>query len=148
MPRPPVDSLITHGRILTVDVTNRIVDDGAVAISGGRIIAVGGSGELESAFQPAQRIDCRGGIVHPGFIDAHIHVSQYTARSVLPRMASGTVNMGDWKAVLQPQDKRQAPCSRRSIICAAAIPGLSIPAPSSNRTQSPGSLAQPESVFG
>jgi len=54
---------------------------------------------------PRASIDALGAVVRPGSIDAHIHVSQYTSRSVLPRMGNGPINMGHWKAELRPEDE-------------------------------------------
>ncbi len=51
-----------------------IVADGAVAVSAGRIAAVGPARELERTCSPrAKRLDARGGIVLPGFVDSHTH---------------------------------------------------------------------------
>lgn len=46
---------------------------GAVAIRGGWIVAVGHEDELDSRFAPAARLDARGGLLLPGFVDAHTH---------------------------------------------------------------------------
>ncbi len=53
-----------------------LVADGAVAIGGGRILAVGKSDNLRAAYQlpAAQIIDAQGGVVLPGFVDPHTHL--------------------------------------------------------------------------
>ena len=70
------DTIIRNGRVLTVNPTNDIAE--AVAIRGGRILAVGSSAEME-AFRGAETrvIDAEGKTVLPGFIDAHIHVGMF-----------------------------------------------------------------------
>lgn len=50
-----------------------IIPDGAVVVSGERIVAVGPRGELERAHPDAEPIDCRGGVLLPGFCDSHTH---------------------------------------------------------------------------
>ena len=51
----------------------------------GRItVAVGRSADLRSAFAPNRTIDARGGVVQPGFIDCHTHVSQHLGRGSIP----------------------------------------------------------------
>ena len=49
------------------------LSDAAVAIHKGLIVAVGKAEELCSAYEAAEVIDARGGVVLPGFIDAHTH---------------------------------------------------------------------------
>ncbi|MFC1682928.1 imidazolonepropionase [Candidatus Zixiibacteriota bacterium] len=53
-----------------------IIQDGAVACAGGKIVAVGTTREVESACSMNSRtevIDARGRIVIPGFVDPHTH---------------------------------------------------------------------------
>jgi len=52
----------------------------AVAVRGGRILAVGSDADARSSAGPqAEVIDCRGRALLPGFIDAHCHVLAYAA---------------------------------------------------------------------
>ncbi len=51
-----------------------IVEDGAVAIADGRIVAAGRSNELLSEYTASERIDAEGKVVTPGFVDAHTHL--------------------------------------------------------------------------
>lgn len=54
----------------------------AVAIAGGRITAVGSNAEAQAAAGPGARvIDCAGGTVLPGFIDAHVHLLALARRA-------------------------------------------------------------------
>jgi cytosine/adenosine deaminase-related metal-dependent hydrolase len=101
-----VQGLIRHGRILTADEANTVIEDGAIAFDEGRVVALGPTQELDRFYRGHSVIDAQGAIVRPGFIDAHIHVSQYTARSVLPRMGTGPLNMGHWKGEIRPEDER------------------------------------------
>lgn len=79
-----IDILITHGVVITVDAERRILRDGALAIRGASIIDIGPSDELAALYEPAQTIDARGGLVHPGFVDGHVHLSQHLGRSTIP----------------------------------------------------------------
>lgn len=80
----PVDLLVKHGVILTLDPQRRIFADGAVAVQGDRILAVGRSAALEAQYAPRRLIDARGGVVQPGFIDCHVHLSQHLGRGTIP----------------------------------------------------------------
>ena len=67
------DILITGGTVITMDSARRVLDDGAVAIVGDRIVAVGTSQEIGARFQSRQVIDARRKVVMPGLIDGHGH---------------------------------------------------------------------------
>ena len=51
-----------------------IIEDGAIAIVGDRIHAVGKSDELREAYEPEESIHAVGRVVLPGFIDPHTHL--------------------------------------------------------------------------
>ena len=51
-----------------------IIEDGAVAILNGQIVAVGQTKPVNERFSPGKRIDASGKVVTPGFIDAHTHL--------------------------------------------------------------------------
>jgi predicted amidohydrolase YtcJ len=99
------DLIVHNGIVVAVDAADRIFSPGAIAIRDGRIIAVGRDAEVVQRFHAAERLDASGGVIHPGFIDAHIHVSQYTARSVITLMDGTTVTQGHWKGELRPNDE-------------------------------------------
>ncbi|MEO8026001.1 MAG: guanine deaminase, partial [Bryobacteraceae bacterium] len=48
-------------------------DDGGLLVSAGRIRAVGDYAALQSAHPNAETRDLRGGLLLPGFVDAHTH---------------------------------------------------------------------------
>lgn len=52
------------------------IPDGAVAVSGGSILAVGPASQIarEVDLSAAQVVDARGGILVPGFVDCHTHL--------------------------------------------------------------------------
>ena len=51
-----------------------IIENGAVAVSGGKIVGVGGSNEILSEFQSDNMIDAEVRVVCPGFVDPHTHI--------------------------------------------------------------------------
>jgi imidazolonepropionase len=51
-----------------------IIEDGAVAITDGRVVAVGKTAELRRRLSPRQVIDAGMRVVLPGFVDPHTHV--------------------------------------------------------------------------
>ncbi|MCA1632720.1 MAG: amidohydrolase [Acidobacteria bacterium] len=69
--RQTIDLLLFNGKVFTADARGTNAE--AVAIRGGRIVAVGTSRGLRARYMPARVIDLRGRLVTPGFNDAHIH---------------------------------------------------------------------------
>lgn len=64
--------ILFNGKIWTGDANGRFVQ--AVAIEGNRIVAVGTSEEVATAAPPgSKRIDLKGRLAVPGFIDNHVH---------------------------------------------------------------------------
>lgn len=69
---PEQTILLTNGRFWTGDAKKPWAE--AVAIAGGKIIAVGGNAEVTKlADAKAERMDLGGAFAMPGFNDAHIH---------------------------------------------------------------------------
>lgn len=71
-----IDLLLTHGLIVTQDDQRRIIQDGALAIHGDRIVALGLTTELTARYTAAQTLDVQGSAVFPGLINSHIHLFQ------------------------------------------------------------------------
>jgi predicted amidohydrolase YtcJ len=66
------DLILIHGKILTVDAKDSIVE--AVAIAKGKIVAVGSSAEIQRRAGPATGVvDLHGRTATPGLIDTHGH---------------------------------------------------------------------------
>jgi len=93
--RQPVDVLIEHGCVITLDPARRVIDDGAVAIKGDRIVAVGETGALAQQYQADRVIDSRRKAVLPGLIDAHAHAGHAMLRTI------GGANGDAWSAACE-----------------------------------------------
>jgi 5-methylthioadenosine/S-adenosylhomocysteine deaminase len=82
------DILITHAHLFTLaDEGVGYIADGAVAINGSRITAVGLTSELTSRFEAGEMIDAGNCAVLPGLIDAHMHTSLAIVRGVAQDVA-------------------------------------------------------------
>ncbi len=80
---PACEILLDGGCVLTLDDDRRVIDDGAVAIRGGKIVAVGTSAELRQLRASAGRvIDCQGRVILPGLTDGHTHLFQSLGRGL------------------------------------------------------------------
>ncbi|HWQ23524.1 MAG TPA: amidohydrolase family protein [Gaiellaceae bacterium] len=75
----PVEYLI-EGTVITMDGDGRVLRDGAVAVDGGRIVAVGKADEVRTRFQAGRVLGGRRHFVLPGMIDCHNHLAQALVR--------------------------------------------------------------------
>ena len=56
-----IDLLLTGGTVVTMGPDRAVLEGGAVAIDGPRIVAVGPTAELERRYRARRTLDCRGG---------------------------------------------------------------------------------------
>jgi predicted amidohydrolase YtcJ len=70
---PEADRVLRNGAVYTVDPLHPWAT--AVAIGGGRILAVGGDADVKPFVGPGTAVtDLKGHMVLPGFVDSHIHL--------------------------------------------------------------------------
>jgi 5-methylthioadenosine/S-adenosylhomocysteine deaminase len=72
--RQRADLLVLGGTLVTMDGTRRIIEDGALAISSGRIIAIGPRTEIQLRYVAKEVIEARGHLIIPGLINGHTHI--------------------------------------------------------------------------
>jgi len=75
------DLLLYNGKVLTVDSEFSIRS--AVAVKDGKIVAVGGN-ELTRRYTAAARINLKGRVLMPGFMDTHLHIMALSRRDIEP----------------------------------------------------------------
>lgn len=77
------DYLFIHAILITMRGNGvGILEDGAVAVTGNRISAVGATKEVLQDWSAHRVIDASGKVVMPGLIDAHIHTGDGLVRGV------------------------------------------------------------------
>ena len=74
--------LVTNGRLITRDAAHPYFEDGAVAIDGTAIAAVGEAAALKARYPDAEVVDAKGGVIMPGLINAHTHIYSGLARGL------------------------------------------------------------------
>jgi 5-methylthioadenosine/S-adenosylhomocysteine deaminase len=77
-----IDLLLTRGVVVTQDDARRIIQDGAIAIRGDRIVDTGPSVELSERYEPARLIDVDGSAIFPGLINTHTHLFQVSVKGL------------------------------------------------------------------
>jgi len=90
------DLLLIHGTVVTMDPARTIIEDGAVAITGGRIVAVGTTADLLPNYSGHRQIDCAGKAVIPGLVDAHGHAGH----SIVKTLGADTPSV--WMRIVTP----------------------------------------------
>jgi 5-methylthioadenosine/S-adenosylhomocysteine deaminase len=88
-----VDLLITGGTIVTMDPERRVIENGAIAVRGDTILAVG---PRDYSFFPKglvakETIHAEGKLIMPGLINGHTHIPM-----VLMRGLKDDVTLDDW----------------------------------------------------
>ncbi|MGB2717445.1 MAG: amidohydrolase family protein [Vicinamibacterales bacterium] len=77
--RTPCDILLTNAHVLTMDDAFTAYAPGSIAIKGSKILSVG---NIESAYEPLETVDCRGRVVLPGLVNAHTHAPMTLLRGL------------------------------------------------------------------
>jgi 5-methylthioadenosine/S-adenosylhomocysteine deaminase len=86
-----VDLLVSGGTVVTMDGERRVIEDGAVAVRGGRIVAVGRRAQLARRYVAGEVVDARGRAVVPGLINGHTHIPMTLFRGL-----GDDLDLNDW----------------------------------------------------
>ena len=78
----PVDLLVRGGTVVTMNERGDVIEDGAVAVRGGRIVEVGPADRLARKYAARETIDARGHAVLPGLVNGHTHVPMTLFRGI------------------------------------------------------------------
>ncbi len=87
----PVDYVLSGRWVVTVDANDRVIENGAVAVRGDRIAAVGTRAEIDKQYKAKQRIDSPDGIIAPGLINTHTHAAMSLLRGI-----ADDLKLQDW----------------------------------------------------
>lgn len=78
----PADWIWTGRWVVTMDAQRRVIENGAVAIRGDRIVGVGVRADIDRKFQARQRLDQPNALLAPGLIDTHTHAAMSLLRGI------------------------------------------------------------------
>jgi 5-methylthioadenosine/S-adenosylhomocysteine deaminase len=87
----PVDTLISARYVVTMDGQRRVIENGAIAIRGERILEVGTKADLDRKYQPKSRIDEPASLIAPGLINTHTHAPMSLFRGI-----ADDLTLQDW----------------------------------------------------
>src|ERR1017187_1493484 len=87
----PADIIWSARYVITMDAQRRVIENGAVAIKGDRILAVGTKADIDARFQAKQRLDRPDAILAPGLINTHTHAAMSLFRGI-----ADDLKLQDW----------------------------------------------------
>jgi cytosine/adenosine deaminase-related metal-dependent hydrolase len=77
-----VDLIVEGGVVVTIDPQHRVINDGAVAVFGDSIVAVGPMREVRAAYLLDTVLDARHKVVMPGLVDTYGHAGHGMIRAI------------------------------------------------------------------
>ncbi len=77
-----VDTIITDGTVLTVNENHVRIKNGALAIAGDTIVAIGKSREIKNSFTGRNVIKAENSIIMPGLVNGHTHAAMTCFRGM------------------------------------------------------------------
>lgn len=98
----PADWIWSGRYVVTMDPRLRVIEQGAIAIVGDHIAAVGPRAEIDRDWQPKQRLDRPDAILAPGLINTHTHAPMSLFRGI-----ADDLKLQDWlEKFIFPAEKR------------------------------------------
>ena len=92
-----VDLLIEGCQVVTMNADRDIIRNGAVAVRGTTIVAVGKATDLRARYQPARTIGGNRFVVTPGMVNTHIHITgEPLTRGYVPDDTPFVENVFEW----------------------------------------------------
>jgi len=93
----PVDLLIKGWYVVTMNATRDIIRDGAVAVRGNEIVAVGKAADLDARYTAARTVGGDRFVVTPGLVNTHIHITgEPLTRGYVPDDTPFEENVFQW----------------------------------------------------
>jgi 5-methylthioadenosine/S-adenosylhomocysteine deaminase len=77
-----VDMIVAGDYVLTMDGDQPLLQNGAVVVDGGRIVAVGPRDEISRRYRADETLDGEGRVVMPGLINGHAHSAMTLMRGI------------------------------------------------------------------
>ncbi|GIU82242.1 MAG: amidohydrolase [Pyrinomonadaceae bacterium] len=80
------DLIVFGGTVVTMDSSGTIIENGAIAIKDGKILAIGESNEILRKYRSRNKINATGKVVIPGLINTHTHIPMVLFRGIADDM--------------------------------------------------------------
>ena len=86
-----VDWIWSAHYVVTMDAQRRVIENGAIAITGDHVVDVGPRAQIDRAYTARQRLDRPNSVLTPGLINTHTHAAMSLFRGIADDM-----NLQDW----------------------------------------------------
>ena len=80
--RIAADLIVAGDHVVTMDGDRPVLEDGAVVVVDGRIVAVGPRAEIASRYRAIETLDGAGRVVMPGLVNGHAHSAMTLMRGI------------------------------------------------------------------
>ena len=85
------DLLVLGGTVVTMNKNRDVIEDGAIAVKAGKIVAVGTRADISRHYVGRQTVNAAGKLIIPGLINGHTHVPM-----VLFRGLADDLDLQEW----------------------------------------------------
>ena len=82
-----IDLIVNGAHIVTMDAQGTLIEDGAIAVDEGIILAIGSAAEIEATYAAVETLDGDSRIVMPGIVNGHSHAAMTLLRGVADDLA-------------------------------------------------------------
>ena len=86
-PADEIDLIVYGEKIVSMDASGAVIDNGAVAIDDGIILALGPANEIDAQYSARATLDGANRIVMPGLVNGHSHAAMTLLRGVADDLA-------------------------------------------------------------
>jgi 5-methylthioadenosine/S-adenosylhomocysteine deaminase len=95
-----VDLILRGGTLVTMNGKYDVFEDGAIAVRGDSIVAVGETSEIDQAYRADETVDCPDTVIMPGLVNAHTHIPM-----TLMRGLNDDLRLDVWLGYLMPVER-------------------------------------------
>jgi 5-methylthioadenosine/S-adenosylhomocysteine deaminase len=95
-----VDLMLVGGVVVTMNERFDVHSQGAIAITGDTLVAVGEAAEIGGIYEAEETVDCSGSVLIPGLINAHTHVPMTLLRGL-----NDDLRLDVWLGYLMPLER-------------------------------------------
>ena len=82
-----IDLIVKGAHVVTMDAEGTVIEDGAVAIDEGVILAIGTAADIEASYSAVETLDGGNRVVMPGLVNGHSHAAMTLLRGVADDLA-------------------------------------------------------------